>query len=140
MSMRQRAYGAKAHAAPCAGTPATWRQIGAKSHGCKLLAGSGLLPNAKFTSVGLRRLTGQFPCARLEGWMPFRQLQDVLDAYRRTIGEQYGGWHMADVLMLFAHCARTSQTWQKEICQARGHGTDRLRLRTETAPTTGPSC
>ena len=52
--------------------------------------------------------------------MPFKQLQDLLDAYRRTIGAPYGGWRTADVLKLFDQFARTRQTWQRELCDATG--------------------
>ncbi len=52
--------------------------------------------------------------------MAFKQLQDLLDAYRRTIGAPYGGWRTADVLKLFDHFARTPQTWQRELCDATG--------------------
>jgi len=58
--------------------------------------------------------------------MPFRQLQEMLNAYRRTIGAPYNGWQIADVLGLFDHCARSSETWQKELCDATGVGPSKV--------------
>ena len=58
--------------------------------------------------------------------MPIRQLKDMLDAYRRTIGEPYSRWQIEDVLGLFDHCARRSQTWQKELCDATGVGSSKV--------------
>ena len=52
--------------------------------------------------------------------MPYKQLQDQLDAYHRTIGEPYAGWQIADVLKVFAHCASTPKTWQKQVCDTTG--------------------
>jgi DNA-binding MarR family transcriptional regulator len=50
----------------------------------------------------------------------------MLDAYGRTIGEPYSRWQIADVLGLFDHCARRSQTWQKELCDATGVGSSKV--------------
>jgi DNA-binding MarR family transcriptional regulator len=52
--------------------------------------------------------------------MPFKQLQDMLDAYRRTIGAPYSRWQIADVLRLLDHCFCASQTWQREMRDATG--------------------
>ena len=58
--------------------------------------------------------------------MPYQQLEQMLDAFHRTIGAPYSRWDPTDVLRVLAHCARTPRTWQKQTCDATGLGPSKV--------------
>jgi DNA-binding MarR family transcriptional regulator len=60
------------------------------------------------------------PTDENRGPVPYKQFQDMLDAYRRTIGGPYADWQIADVLKVFEYLVSTPKTWQKQVCDATG--------------------
>jgi len=60
------------------------------------------------------------PTDENRGPVPYKQFQDMLDAYRRTIGGPYADWQIADVLKVFEYLVSTPKTWQKQVCDTTG--------------------